>query len=57
MDGKPVRPARPWSQDAFTRILDGHEPGDLVRVKLYRGHRLLTVRAGLTTYPYTPAAG
>ena len=36
------------------KILGGYEPGDVVRVKLYRGHRLLTVKTRVTAYPYTP---
>ena len=52
IDGKPVR-----SEEDYYKILAGHEPGETVRVKLYRGHRLLTVKARLAAYPYTPATG
>jgi S1-C subfamily serine protease len=38
----------------FMKILGGYEPGDVVRVKLYRGQRLLTVKTKVTAYPYTP---
>jgi S1-C subfamily serine protease len=51
IDGKPVR-----SEEDYYKILAGHEPGETVRVKLFRGHRLLTVKARLAAYPYTPAS-
>jgi S1-C subfamily serine protease len=52
IDGKAVR----WEGDYYD-ILAKHKPGETVRVKLYRGHRLLTVKVRVTAYPYTPAAG
>ena len=30
-----------------------HKPGDIVRVKIYRGHRLLTVKVRVAAYPYS----
>lgn len=52
VDGKAVR-----SEGEYNNILDSHKPGENVRVTLYRGHRLLTIKARLAAYPYTPAAG
>jgi class 3 adenylate cyclase/S1-C subfamily serine protease len=49
VDGKAVR-----TYDAFMNMLAGHEPGDVVRVTLYRGDRLLTLRTKVEAYPYTP---
>ena len=49
VDGKAVR-----NYDGLMKILGGYEPGDVVRVKLYRGHRLLTVETRVEAYPYTP---
>jgi class 3 adenylate cyclase/S1-C subfamily serine protease len=51
VDGKSVR-----DYSAFMRIVDRHAPGDVVRVKLYREGRLLTVRTEVAPYPYQPAA-
>lgn len=51
IDGKPVD-----SYDTYYKILNGHKPGDNVTVKLYRGRTLLTVKATLTAFPYTPPA-
>ena len=45
------------STDDYYKILAGYKPGETVRVKLYRGHRLLTVKVRVTAYPYTPATG
>ena len=52
VDGKAVR-----SESGYNKILDSHKPGDIVSVKFYRGHRLLTVTARLAAHPYTPATG
>jgi class 3 adenylate cyclase/S1-C subfamily serine protease len=52
VDGKAVR-----SEGEYNQILDEHKPGDIVKVKFYRGHRLLTVKARLAAFPYTPATG
>jgi class 3 adenylate cyclase/S1-C subfamily serine protease len=52
IDGKAV-----LGEGDYYNILAGYKPGETVRVKLYRGHRLLTVKARLAAYPYTPAAG
>jgi S1-C subfamily serine protease len=49
VDGKAVR-----DEETFMKILGGYEPGDVVRVRLYRDHRLLTVKTEVTAYPYTP---
>lgn len=49
IDGKP---ASSW--DTYYQILDKHKPGDIVTVRLYRGRTLLTVKAKLTAFPYTP---
>ena len=49
VDGKAVR-----DYATFMKILGGYEPGDVVRVKLYRDHRLLTVKTRVMAYPYTP---
>ena len=50
--------ARPCARRSdYNKILAGHKPGETVRVKLYRGHRLLTVKARVAAYPYTPATG
>ena len=49
VDGKAVR-----NYDGFMKILGGYEPGDVVRVKLYRDDRLLTVESEVEAYPYTP---
>ena len=49
VDGKAVR-----NYDGFMKILGGYEPGEVVRVKLYRDHRLLTVNTRVEAYPYTP---
>ncbi|MCX6373719.1 MAG: AAA family ATPase [Actinobacteria bacterium] len=49
VDGKPFRT---WTDvDALGR---GHTPGDTVSVTFYRGHRLMTVKAKLDAWPWTP---
>ena len=50
VDGQTVR-----SESDYNNILDGHKPGDIVTVRVYRGHRMLTVKARLAAFPYTPA--
>ena len=52
IDGKAVR-----SETEYNRILNDHKPGDVVRVRLYRGDRQLTIKARLAAHPYTPATG
>ena len=52
VDGKAVR-----SEGEYNTILDEHKPGDIVRVKVYRGHRLLTINVRVAAHPYTPATG
>ena len=49
VDGRPVR-----NYDGFMKILGDYEPGDVVRVKLYRDHQFLTVKSEVEAYPYTP---
>ena len=52
IDGKPV-----LGGTHTTRSSTATDRATIVKVKFYRGHRLLTVKARLTAYPYTPAAG
>ena len=40
------------SWDAYNKMLDGYKAGEIVSVRLYRGHRLLTMNARLTAFPY-----
>ena len=44
------------SWDAYNKMLDGYKAGEIVSVRLYRGHRLLTMNARLTAFPYTGQA-
>jgi serine protease Do len=52
IDGKAVR-----NYTSFMQILGRYQPGDVVRVKLYRGDRLLTLKTKVAAYPYTPPSG
>ena len=49
VDGKAVR-----DYDGFMKILAGYDPGDVVRVRLYRHQRFLTVKSEVEAYPYPP---
>jgi class 3 adenylate cyclase/S1-C subfamily serine protease len=50
VDGETVR-----SEGEYNEILDQHKPGEIVRVKIYRGNRALTLEATVAALPYTPA--
>jgi class 3 adenylate cyclase/S1-C subfamily serine protease len=52
VDGRAVR-----SEQGYWDILASYKPGETVRVKLYRGHRPLTVKVRVAAHPYTPATG
>ena len=52
VDGKPFRTY--VDEGALARA---HEPGDAVSVTFYRGHRLMTTKATLDAWPWTPAQG
>ena len=52
VDGKPFRTYA--DEGALARA---HEPGDAVSVTFYRGHRLMTTKATLDAWPWTPAQG
>jgi class 3 adenylate cyclase/S1-C subfamily serine protease len=51
IDDRPVT-----GYEAFMKILGSYKPGDVVRVRLYRGDRLLTVKARVEAYPHTPTS-
>jgi class 3 adenylate cyclase/S1-C subfamily serine protease len=49
VDGRPVPDYK-----TFMDVLGTHKPGEVVRVKLYRGHRLLILKTRVTAFPYVP---
>jgi S1-C subfamily serine protease len=46
--------ARIVSLPELRDALSGHEPGDVVQLRIYRGSKQLTVRAVLGRQPTTP---